>query len=66
MPDVWVSVDDYLPEHEGRYSCQIQNNGRQFEADRLLKLRSGKGYWLGGCRPFDDNSVVTHWLKKSE
>lgn len=60
---VWVSVDERLPKEEGTYTCKIVNGENKKKEKRLLKLRNGRGYWFGGCRPFADHDVITHWLE---
>tara|TARA_Y100001973_G_C5191766_1_gene331450 strand:- start:1389 stop:1598 length:210 start_codon:yes stop_codon:yes gene_type:complete len=60
----WVPVAERYPDQRGRYRCKITNNGREFEAERRLTIMSnGHHHWFGGCRPFTDHDVITHWLE---
>ncbi len=55
----WVSVNDSLPDSDGKYMCKIDRLGEEFEAMRLLK----SNHWFGGCRPFSDNDKVKSWYR---
>lgn len=59
----WVPVAERYPEEKGTYRCKITNKGRDFEADRILAIANGHYHWFGGCRPFTDHDVITHWLE---
>lgn len=58
----WISVDVALPA-AGTYQVKAIRDGKQIiTTKKLFASDDGKtGAWLGGCRPFSDNDVVTHY-----
>lgn len=57
---VWVSVDLLSPE-VGDYQCKVKNGEREYEAKRRLIKAGNSHHWFGGCRPFADNELITHF-----
>jgi hypothetical protein len=58
----WVAITEGLPE-EGTYLCKIISNGSTIEREKIL-VREGEHHkWFGGCRPFCENDIVTHYIE---
>lgn len=57
---VWVNVNQLVPD-AGDYHCKVINGERKYEAQRRLIKAGDSHQWFGGCRPFADNEVITHF-----
>ena len=60
----WVSVEIDMP-LPGDYKVKVIRGGKPIELVKRLVCKNGNHAWFGGCRPFCENDVVTHWLKNS-
>lgn len=56
MPVKWHTIQDSLP-IDGVYIVRVVNGDTEIETTRRLR----KGFWFGGCRPFNDGETVTHY-----
>ena len=61
--DNWISVEREMP-NPGDYKVKVVRDGKPIETIKRLKTNNGNHVWFGGCRPFCENDVVTHWLKE--
>lgn len=66
--DPWISVKDRLPTAKITCLCKIERPAedepdgvRRFESKKIFYPSASGGVWFGGCRPFADHDVVTHW-----
>lgn len=62
MTKVYISIEAGLPP-AGDYECKIIRNGRDMVQSKRLVIneKTGAHAWFGGCRPFCEKDVVTHY-----
>ena len=62
VPSKWISVKDRLPEHDGRYLCNVKSFS--FKGSfYITMLKYDKGGFIEGRIYTDD---VTHWMPLPE
>ncbi len=58
----WIDIASGLPE-AGTYRCKVIRNGDTIEQEKILVRKNDHHKWFGGCRPFCENDIVTHYIK---
>lgn len=64
----WISVEDRVPDKKMTCLCKVERPSsgaadgiHRFESKKIFYPSASGGVWFGGCRPFADHDVVTHW-----
>jgi hypothetical protein len=59
--DEYICVNTRLPV-PGIYDVRLTRDGEILHSrKKLVQIADGKSHWFGGCRPFSENDIVTHW-----
>lgn len=60
MTEYWVNVKDITPA-PGKYWVKFLRDGKELEGCKVFRTDGKNSKWFGGCRPFCENDVVTHY-----
>lgn len=60
MSDHWIDAVKNPPA-PGKYWVKYTRDGKPMEGCKVYRSNGVQGKWFGGCRPFCENDVVTHY-----